>query len=261
VANWGLESDQVTGTKSVDLQPDGSAPVVGEPHPGLVLVADGVGTRGLNNSVRSLNYLVARAGLPLTVQPMHWGHGFGRWHADLTNVTNHRARAADLVAEVATYSTRYPNSSITLIGRSGGSGIVALALEQLPPDTIELAIFLAPALSPTYDLGPALRAIRRELVVFWSPLDLVMLGWGTRLFGTIDRVRGPSAGLVGFCPPVSPSADYQTHAARLRQVCWNPSMVGTGYLGDHWTIGLPPFLARYVVPLLAECCRTSEPSV
>ena len=247
--------------KSVDLEPDSSAPVVGEPHPGLVLVADGVGTHGLNNSVRSLNYLLAQAGLPLTVQPVHWGHGFGRWHADLTNVTNHRARAADLVAEVATYLTRYPNSSITLIGRSGGSGIVALALEQLPPDTIELVIFLAPALSPTYDLGPALRAIRRELIVFWSPLrsgDAWLGNPPLRHHRSGQRPRRRPGWLLPARLTVSRLPDPCSPPA---SGLLDPSMVRTGYLGDHWSIGLPPFLARYVIPLLAECCRSWEPSL
>ena len=36
------------------------------------------------------------------------------------------------------------------------------------------------------------------MVVFWSPLDVFVLGLGTRVFGTIDRVRSVSAGLVGF---------------------------------------------------------------
>ena len=60
---------------------------------------------------------------------------------------------------------------------------------------------LAPALSPTYDLSRALRAVRREMVVFWSPLDVIILGAGTRVFGTIDRVKTASAGLVGFRVP------------------------------------------------------------
>ncbi len=36
------------------------------------------------------------------------------------------------------------------------------------------------------------------MVVFWSPLDVFFLGAGTCVFGTTDRVRTASAGLVGF---------------------------------------------------------------
>ena len=62
-------------------------------------------------------------------------------------------------------------------------------------------MLLSPALSPTYDLAPALSAVRREMVVFWSPLDVIVLGLGTRIFGTIDRIKTVSAGLVGFRGP------------------------------------------------------------
>ena len=61
-----------------------------------------------------------------------------------------------------------------------------------------MAVLLAPALSPEYDLTAALRAVSREMVVFWSPLDIFMLGMGTKVFGTADRVRTAGAGLVGF---------------------------------------------------------------
>ena len=42
------------------------------------------------------------------------------------------------------------------------------------------------------------------MVVFWSPLDVFILGAGTRVFGTADRVRTASAGLVGFRTPAVP---------------------------------------------------------
>ena len=90
------------------------------------------------------------------------------------------------------------------MGKSGGTGLVVRALEGLPEDSVEAAVLLSPALSPGYDLSRALRAVRREMVVFWSPLDLFVLGLGTRIFGTVDRVNSVSAGLVGFRPPVGP---------------------------------------------------------
>ena len=76
-----------------------------------------------------------------------------------------------------------------------------------------------------YDLTAALRAVRREMVVFWSPLDVVILGAGTRVFGTIDRVRTVSAGLVGFRVPAARRARRRSvdgQYAKLRQVRWRP---------------------------------------
>ena len=221
------------------------APTPGGAGSGLVLVADGVG--GLDLAGTSLRYVMGAARSPHEVRCLGWGHGFGRWHSDLTNVTNHRTQAAALADAVQTARAEHPGAPVFLVGKSGGTGIVARALEALPADSIEAAVLLAPALSSGYDLSQALRAVRRELVVFWSPLDLIILGVGTRVFGTIDRVNAVSAGLVGFRP--GPGVD-PTALVKLRQVRWGPSMASTGYLGGHVGPDSPAFLRRYVVPLL-----------
>ena len=59
---------------------------------------------------------------------------------------------------------------VFLVAKSGGSGVIVKALEQLEEGSVERAILLAPALSPDYDLSAALRALVRDMVVFWSPL-------------------------------------------------------------------------------------------
>ena len=111
-------------------------------------------------------------------------------------------------------------------------------------------MLLSPALSPTYDLTRALRAVRREMVVFWSPLDVIVLGLGTRIFGTIDRIKTVSAGMVGFRRPLAGDAD---RAGRLPQAppgALAHGMATTGYLGGHVGPDNPAFLRKYVVPLL-----------
>ena len=52
------------------------------------------------------------------------------------------------------------------------------ALEDLPIGSVEAVVLLAPAISPDYDLSKALKAVSREMVVFWSPLDVIVLGAG-----------------------------------------------------------------------------------
>jgi hypothetical protein len=191
------------------------------PEAGLVLVADGVG--GLDLCVTSLKHVLAGRGGSLVVRSHVWGHGFGRWHADLTDVANRDAQAHALALAVRARREAAPGAPVYLVGKSGGTGVVVRALEELEADAVEAAVLLAPALSPGYDLTRALAAVRREMVVFWSPLDVVILGLGTRVFGTIDRVRTVSAGLVGF----------RGNPAKLRQVRWGPRMIGAGYLGGH----------------------------
>jgi len=219
-----------------------------EPGPGsgLVLVADGVG--GLHLCGVGLKYVMGSTGGPHAVRLHNWGHGFGRWHADLTDVANHRDQAARLADEVLAWKAERPGSPVYLVGKSGGTGVVVRALERLDAGAVEAAVLLAPALSPAYDLSRALESVRREMVVFWSPLDVIILGLGTRVFGTIDRVRSVSAGLVGFRAGGG-------QGAKLRQVRWRPAMMASGYFGGHVGPDSPAFLRRYVVPLL-----TAEPT-
>lgn len=211
----------------------------------LVLVADGVG--GLDLCGTALSYVAACEGLDCQVRLMPWGHGFGRWHRDLTDVSNHQAQAATMAGQVREFRETVPEGRVFLVGKSGGSGIVARALESLPEDAVERAVLLAPALSPSYDLSRALQAVRTEMVVFWSPLDVFVLGMGTRIFGTVDRVGSVAAGLTGFRVP--DSADPVQYA-KLHQVPWRWSMSSSGYLGGHVGPDNPRFLRRYVVPLL-----------
>jgi Serine aminopeptidase, S33 len=228
---------------------------------GLVLVADGVG--GLDLCGTALRYVLGAEGLRYAFHVFPWGHGFGRWLADLTNVTNRDAKAALLADVVRQFRARQPDDPVFLVAKSGGSGVVVKALEQLEENSVCRAVLLSPALSPRYDLTAALRAVCKEMVVFWSPWDVIVLGAGTRLFGTADRVRTASAGLTGFRLPdaasSSPAADSEAAGsdvdrarqyAKLRQVRWAPRMAATGYLGGHVGPDSPIFLRNYVVPLL-----------
>ena len=121
-----------------------------------------------------------------------------------------------------------PDCPVFIVAKSGGSGVAVKALELLDEQTVERVVLLAPALSPRYDLTGALRAVRREMVVFWSPFDLIILGAGTRVFGTMDRVKTVGAGwsVFGFPPLDHSDAARSLAYAKLRQVRWRPLMVG-----------------------------------
>jgi pimeloyl-ACP methyl ester carboxylesterase len=215
---------------------------------GLVLMADGVG--GLDLCGTGLRYVMGALKIPYHVKVVSWGHGFGHWHADLTNEANRDLRAREIADAVVAYRGGHPKAPVFLVGKSGGTGLVVKALGHLPDDAVEAAVLISPALSPTYDLTRALRAVRREMVVFWSPLDVIVLGVGTRIFGTIDRIKTVSAGMVGFRPPAAGGEDRRAQYRKLRQVRWRPVMAATGYLGGHVGPDNPAFLRKYVVPLL-----------
>jgi len=214
----------------------------------LVLISDGVG--GFDLTSFGLRHVVGRRGGPQLVRGVPWGHGWGRWHADLSNVANHRTRSRVLAERVMAWRGDHPGASVFLVGKSGGTGIVVGALEALPEGAVEAVVLLAPAISPGYDLSKALRAVGRELVVFWSPLDVFTLGVGTLLFGTIDRVHTVAAGLVGFRPPAHLDDEGHRQYAKLRQVRWRPEMVSLGNFGGHIGTDNPAFLREHVLPLL-----------
>ncbi len=207
---------------------------------------------GLDLCGTGLIHAAAKTGLAHRIEIVRWGHGFGRWHRDLTNVENHRTRAAEIVARVEEFRREKPGAPIFLVGKSGGTGMVVRALEALPEGSIEAAVLISSALSPDYDLSPALKAVRREMVLFWSPLDVFVLGVGTRIFGTVDRKNAVSAGLVGFRRPPGLDASGEAQYAKLRQVKWAPKMASTGYLGGHVGPDSPAFLRKYVLPLLSQ---------
>lgn len=227
---------------------------VGDSLSGLILICDGVG--GLDLCGTGLIHVAAQAGSSHEVRIVPWGHGFGRWHRDLTNTENHRHWASRMVEEVATFREEKPSATVYLVGKSGGTGVVVRALEAMPENAIEAVVLLSSALSPDYDLSKALRAVRRDLTLFWSPLDLIVLGAGTRLFGTIDRRKVASAGLVGFRKPGGLDESGREQYAKLKQVRWSPKMASTGYLGGHVGPDNPAFLRKYVLPLLGVAPET-----
>src|SRR5579864_7440482 len=101
---------------------------------GQVWVADGVG--GLNLLATSLKYVLPPSGSPHSVRLVPWGHGFGRWPLDLTNVDNHETQAEALAAEVEKFRVQRPGAPEFLVGKSGGTGVVVKALERLPEGSI-----------------------------------------------------------------------------------------------------------------------------
>jgi hypothetical protein len=214
------------------------------------MVIGGVG--GLDFCGPALRHAAGATRLPHAIELVKWGHGFGRWHADLSDVAHRDSHVASIAEALRRYKAGQPASPLFLVAKSGGAGLAVMALELVEEQAVECAVLLAPALSPSYDLAPALRAVRHEMVVFWSPLDLLVLGAGTCLFGTTDRAKTFAAGLVGFHVPaaeVDDPARFRAYA-KLRQIRWHPRMAASGYLGGHWGPDSPWFLRRYVVPLL-----------
>lgn len=230
----------------------------GDARSGLVLMADGVG--GLDLCGTGLTHAAAKAGSSHEVRVIPWGHGFGRWHRDLTNVQNHCKWAEHIASEVAAYRAAKPDAPVYIVGKSGGTGVVVRSLELMPDNAVDAVVLISSALSPDYDLTRALRAVKGQMTSFWSPLDVFVLGAGTKLFGTVDRCNRVSAGLVGFRRPKDLDEAGAAQYAKLRQVRWSPNMASTGYFGGHVGPDNPAFLRKYVLPLIGVAEETSGQS-
>lgn len=222
-------------------------PVIAEPpaeKPGLVFVVGGIG--GVDLVGPSLRHI----GVQHEVRNFIWTHGPGRFFTDLQDMPHVLRKSEELAAEIRRARADDPERPIYLVGKSGGAGLSLIAAEQLPPRTLERIILLNAAVTPTYDLRPALHAVKGEVVSFYSPYDCLVLGWGTKQFGTIDRVHGPSAGLCGFVKPSDLGPADQELYQRVVQVPWQPAMICEGYLGGHITTSFPGFVGKEVAPWL-----------
>ena len=143
-----------------------------------------------------------------------------------------------------------PSRRISVIAHSGGSGIAAWALERLPDDVkIDTLVFVAPALSQRYDLSKALRHVRGNLYAFTSENDVLVLGAGTRMFGTIDGVKEDASGMRGFTMPDGADAEQYK---KLVPMPYDAAWMDHGNIGDHIGAMGRTFAAKVIAPLFDE---------
>jgi pimeloyl-ACP methyl ester carboxylesterase len=169
-------------------------------------------------------------------------------------------RQAGLLARRLTALYREdPRRYVTVSAHSGGTAVAVWALEKLPKDVqIDRLVLMASALSPEYDLTPALRHVRGRALSFYSPHDHLVLGTGTRVFGTMDREYTDAAGYVGFNVP--PKADPRQYA-KFEQFDYDPAWQRLGNFGDHIGVMMPDFAERILAPLLMPLRPTTRPLV
>jgi len=218
------------------------------PKRGIVFVVGGVG--GIGVLWEAAKWALPNSGIHHELRFFPWTHGHGKLLRDLQDTRHYLEKATELADQIRLVKADDPERPGYLIGKSGGAGLVLAAVEQLPPATVDRIILLSAAVSPRYDLRPALLAAKQEIVAFYSPLDQLVLNWGTSEFGTIDRSYGPSAGLKGFVIPTGLSHSDQLLYRRLVQLPWNPRMILEGNTGGHSGSSMPGFIKKEVVPWL-----------
>lgn len=213
--------------------------------PGIIFVVGGAGA--LDFGYAATQWAFKTAKVPHELREFQWSHGKGRVLRDLQDTRHLIAKAEELANVIKEYKTGHPDRPVYLIARSTGAAVVLEAAARLPDATLEKIVLLASAVSPRYNLVPALRATRGEIVAYRSDLDGVVLGWGTSTFGTADRLYSESAGKTGFLLP-SHDALTRLYYLRLVQVSWKPRMLWTGHLGDHFGCNAPLFVLSEIAP-------------
>jgi len=169
-----------------------------------------------------------------------------------------RAEARKVAALITAKHRAHPQRPIYLSCESGGAGIALWALEALPEDVhVEATVFVAVAVSPGYDLSPALRHVRSRMIVLPSKRDALVLGLGTMLFGTMDRRHGSSAGLGGFKEPAAPA--YPEQYAKVEQIPYQSGWWSAyGNDGMHWSAMTPRFASGWLAPRLIDLAREAS---
>ena len=178
-----------------------------------------------------------------------WGLPGEIW-TDLMWLRRNRLMGGKLARRLLAFHRAHPQTTIHVLAASGGAGIAVFALEKLRGRRIvENLVLPCPALSPRYNLGPALQAVQRCYALV-SRRDWGILGLGTRIFGTTDRRFGPSAGMVGFHLPSDASAEDLHAYARFREIRWSPSLRKQGHHGGHtgWVSGR--LLRDHLLPII-----------
>lgn len=217
---------------------------------GLVIVLPGIEGRSIWNVdlAEGLN----DGHVDCAIEIYDWGTSIpGGFLINLAHHDRNLTMADALSRYIVNYKTDRPGRQVHLIGHSGGAGLALMAVEKLPADLpVESITLLAVAISPEFDLRPALRNTSHSIYNCYSQNDSILLGAGTSIAGTIDRKYGESAGKVGFRVP--PNADPESAALyrKLRQREWKPELARLGNDGGHFGWTNRRFVQHWIAPVI-----------
>jgi pimeloyl-ACP methyl ester carboxylesterase len=188
------------------------------------------------------------AGVTGEIRVFDWQRPFGTLK-NLTDYEGNRRKARQIAREITDYRQQHSRATVDLVGYSGGGGLAIMVAEALPEGVhLRNVVLVQPALSPDYDLTTALLRIDGRLVNFYSPYDWLILGLGTRVFGTMDRREVASAGKERF--DLTRAVHDPVLREKIEQRGWELRMIGDGHFGDHFSILSYWWNRRYVAPYL-----------
>ena len=211
---------------------------------GSVIILPGIDGRSLLNLNVALG--LADAGVQSCIEVIDWTTGLlplAPYH--LRSRRLHERGACRIAAHISECLDAYPRRPLHLIGHSGGGGMALYALDRLDPGRrVTSAFLLGPAVSPGFDVRPALVKTACGIRNYYSRLDCLFLGAVTSLFGTVDGRHRFSAGAVGF----DNSSSATDGEPRLDQREFHPGMVSQFHLGGHFGWTNRVFVAEEIAP-------------
>jgi len=220
-----------------------------KPSEGLVLVADGAGD--FRATSQAFRQGIAAEKLPLHVETFVWSHGYYRVLVDQLDQEHICEMARRLAERIASVRQAAPQRPIYVVAHSAGSAVALGAAAELPPNTIDRIILLAPAVPTDYDLRPALRAVRQEIDVFTSRADRWYLRTSDVLSSIAHCKCSTAAGCRGFQPILQAPEDALLYA-KLRDYPWEPRLTWTGHDGGHFGYYQQGYLRAFILPLFAQ---------
>jgi hypothetical protein len=204
------------------------------------VVGDGPWYKGLKRGLGS-----EQEGLHIASRS--WGAALPLFVLNFNSPAIHRSAERDLANRIRRLQIQRPEAAIDIIAHSAGCGVALGALALLDaPTAVNNVILLAPSVSPSYDLAPALGRMQGKLHGFHSDRDTLFLSWRTSSFGTYDNVKTRAAGNAGFDLRSLPPDLLH----RVVQHAYDPGWKTLGNDGSHDGAVARDFAAQVLRPLL-----------
>lgn len=174
-----------------------------------------------------------------------------------------KAKGASLGKEITKYLAKYPDSQVSIVALSAGTGVGVWACENVkPPAKVHSLVLLGSSISSNYDMTKALANIEGGVYVYHSPGDLICQG-PVRTLGTIDGKLGVEpAGLVGL----RPRSGSNSSRDKIVNIPWSPKYNQYGWTGAHTDATSVPFVRTFISkhilpPPVEKPVAKSEPQV
>lgn len=214
------------------------------------------GIAGQASQLRGVRRGLREAGLARDIDVYSWGTSplWAMWN--LMDLPANRQRAEAIAARLVAFRRAHPTEPLTLVGFSGGGGLAILCVEILPDGImLDRIILVAGAISQNYDLSKVLRHCEHGLINFYSERDGIV-GWGTAVFGTIDRKKVVSAGHSGFVD----KGGRLRRQEKLVQIPWSPTWTEYGHYGGHLGYLSPRWAQHILAAQIDPSLAAARPS-